>query len=92
MKVVILKEKHGDRYIKVPELSPTHRAAKKPWYVVFYALLGQRLGSGHWYFDEDKQKAQKAYDGGVMSAGRFIEGSHRWEYEDYDIQDLEELC
>lgn len=83
-KVLVLSEKHCDRYYHVTTEPELRKIAQ--------AVLHDRIIEG-WYFEGDLDEAKKALGGNDTAAWRFLLSRTRdnYEYERVALEDYEEL-
>lgn len=80
--VLVLKEKQGDRYIRIDNDADL--------FVAFRKVILDRLKDGWWYeAPEDIAAAKNAANGSGAEAYRFCDGRSRHEYEGFVIDPLE---
>ena len=86
MQVLILNEKHGTRYIFVPN--------KEQLLKIITAVISKRNSEEWWYTDLDpKEKSllNQALMGNSQAKFKFFAARQKAEYEGWDLADLEEI-
>lgn len=80
MRILVLKEKHGDRYFQAGS-TPEELEA------VAAMIVRERLADGYWYLDQDVGKAQAALERGKSMD--WLRARSRHEYEGIGLVNTE---